>query len=219
MKKLLVLMMILMFTLVFFGCGKAKEGATGFAEKTYSATMVTTGPGMPQAATSKFYKDADKTRTETNTGAGFTMVNIVRQDKKVVWMVIPENKAYTEQPLTEEQAKKGEIYKEGQTVKIGEETMDGHPCVKYEITTASQPDAKTIQWLAKDLRNFPIRMEHQMKGKTQSVTQFKDISFNKPAAELFEVPKDCKKVASMQEAMMGGKPMKPKSTSPKRRRG
>lgn len=204
MRKVLAVLTVLMVIPFIFGCGKAKETASGFAEKSYSATMLGRAEGSPQEMVSKFYKDGDKMRTETKS-SGFTMINIVRQDKKLTWMVFPEKKAYVEQPLSDEKAKEADITPSGQTVKVGEETMDGHPCVKYETTSAQQPDAKTIQWQAKDLHNFPIRIEHQVKGATKSVTQFKDISFGKPAADLFEIPAGYKKASSMAEVMAGGK--------------
>lgn len=122
--------------------------------------------------------------------------------------------------MTEEAARSFEIYKDAQVSKLGEETVDGHPCVKYEVTYRRQPELKNTHWQAKDLRNFPIRMENQHKSPggqiTKSMLQFKDVSFNQPAAELFEVPKDYRKVSS--EAMTGTKmPGVPKGPGGKRK--
>lgn len=95
MRKFILLISALIISLLIWGCGKGKEAGKlgGFSETTYSATMVNTVPGMPHALESKFYRDGDKLRSENKT-MGMTRINITRQDKKVVWTLMPENKTY-----------------------------------------------------------------------------------------------------------------------------
>lgn len=212
-----------LLALMVFGCGPKKESPkfTGFTETSFSATILTTLEGASEISESKYYKDGDKLRFESKR-AGLNMIHISRKDKNLVWVINPDNKTYAEQPYSEAKIRVSEIYMPGRRVKLGEETIDGHPCIKYEFTPTNQPEVKTLEWQAKDLRNFPIRMEGYFKdprGKvTKSIKQFKDISFNKPADDLFELPKDYKRVANITEVTGIKTPVTPNASGNKQKR-
>lgn len=222
MKKMVLftLALTILLSLFILGCGQGKESAktTGFTETAFSATMLLTPEGAQEPAPSKFYKDGDKLRIQPLPSG---IITITRKDKNLVWIINPENKTYVEQLYSEAKIRVSEIYLSGQRVKIGEETIDGHPCIKYEFTPTNQPEVKTIEWQAKDLRNFPIRLEgyyKNHKGKSvKALTQHKDIDFNKPAAELFELPKNAKRVATLAEVGGAKMPVAPQNSTARKK--
>jgi hypothetical protein len=105
--------------------------------------------------------------------------------------------------------------------KIGNETIDGHPCLKYDavVYLKDKPNEKhnVVLWEAQDLGGLAIRTEMTLPERPQSkgggpakmVTELKDIKVGAARAAMFEVPQGYKKVDSMME-MMGGPSGMPK---------
>jgi hypothetical protein len=87
---------------------------------------------------------------------------------------------------------------------IGNETIDGHPCVKYKVvvTPENGTPSNMLVWQATDLNNYPIQTEVEAGNGTVATTRFQNINQNKPAASLFEPPSDYKRYNSPQELMM-----------------
>lgn len=130
------------------------------------------------------------------------MVTIHRSDLKKTLLVYPDKKAYVEMPdtaATDTAGSESTFEKK----ELGNETVDGHPCVKYAVTR-TDPDKSTHQatvWEAKDLSDFPIQTQTVENGETVT-TLYTNIKPGKPAASLFEPPSDFKRYSSMQELMM-----------------
>jgi outer membrane lipoprotein-sorting protein len=83
---------------------------------------------------------------------------------------------------------------EGTTCKkVGTETVDGHPCDKWEFTGK---DAQTV-WIAQDL-HFPIKTQHA----DGSTIEFTNIKPGPQDASVFQVPAGYQKFDM--GAMMGG---------------
>jgi hypothetical protein len=83
---------------------------------------------------------------------------------------------------------------------IGQETIDGHPCVKCKVII--QDGGGTTEWTtweATDLNRFPIRAEYPAGGKTMKF-EYTDVKLVKPDPSLFDPPKGCKKLKSKEEA-------------------
>jgi hypothetical protein len=150
------------------------------------------------------------------------IINISRPDKKENYMVYPGLKAYavvTEQSSGAQQdspAKEPDI----QRTEIGKETVEGHACTKYKVVIKDDTDKEhqSTIWAAKDLNNFPIKMETVNSGVPVTIT-YKNVRLEKPDEALFTPPADFKRYndmgAMMQEAMMkrfsappGGLPQK-----------
>jgi outer membrane lipoprotein-sorting protein len=129
-------------------------------------------------------------------------VSIIRADKQVMYMVYPGKKAYWEMALPQSVAaddSKTRIEKK----EAGRETVDGHPCVKQQLTY-TDAEGKATQWTlweAADMNGFPVQTE-VVAGGNVITTLYKNINQSKPAASLFEPPADFKRFASMQEMMM-----------------
>jgi len=132
-------------------------------------------------------------------------------------MVNPQSKTYYEQ-VQEKRGDAPSVHDPNVVMekkKLGSETIDGHPCVKSEMTfyhkdTPTQKFKGTI-WEAQDLGGLPIRTEiiveamQKAGGSGKMVSEMKEIKVGGATASMFEVPKDYKKVSSMPELMgMGG---------------
>jgi outer membrane lipoprotein-sorting protein len=127
-------------------------------------------------------------------------VTLVRPDKQATYLVYPGLKAYCEVPKktsSDDQSK-------SEWKELGQDTVDGHPCMKYLVTTtnADGTTEESTAWKATDLKDFVIQTVTVSGGDTTTLT-FKNIKFDKPAAALFELPADYTKYGSVQEMMMG----------------
>jgi len=90
------------------------------------------------------------------------------------------------------------------TEKLGEETFDGHPCVKTKvtITSASGDRQELTVWNATDLKKFPIKTV-QKQGDDTITTHYTKIRFTKPDAKNFEPPAGAEEFKGMAAFMQG----------------
>ena len=201
MKRILIIGLAIFFALSISGCGKGKEESKGEKAtgdtltarmpKEMSATVVSNSGGRTNQ--SKLYMKADKVRMENEMAGG--SYTIVRKDLKKVWMVMPPSKTYMEmgegkkeEAAIPEEKVKGEVSRKV----IGSETIDGHPCTKYEvIVKVGDKTMNTYQWMATDI-NFPV--------KTAAVDgswsmEYKDIKLGSQPDSLFELPAGYQKMS------------------------
>lgn len=183
-------------------CSGAWAGA--FSMKNYSADMETTT--SKGTITSRVYVKDGKRRTEMKSG-GQASINIMRPDKKLVWMVMPANKMYMEISLD---PRKQDVASQlnDPNIKVdkeflGNETIDGHPAKKYHITTVidGKKEKSGYTWEATDLDNLPIKYQSEDQKIT---TVWKNIQSGGVSDPLFEVPAGFKK---MEMPNMGGMKM------------
>jgi outer membrane lipoprotein-sorting protein len=178
-------------------CVWALFAASAFALD-LSSDIVSTSQGHKQ--TSKMYLQGTKARMEHGQQPGYT---IMRPDKNMVWMVMPDQKSYMEmrfdpskQPKTGEKVN-GEVSRK----LIGSETVDGHPCQKYEVTYKDKETSqKMYQWMATDIK-FPV--------KTAAVdgswmVEYRNIKMGAQPDSLFEVPAGFKKMSMSFSGMAAG---------------
>jgi hypothetical protein len=172
----------------------------------FTATMVTSGMEMPMA------KMGAKSRVENPAMKG--LVTISLGDAKKTIMLNISDKTYFEQPIQDQQ-RAPDIHDHDMVFdkkKVGTETIDGHPCIKYDAVfyRKSQPEEKykAVIWEAQDLKGFNIQSEVTIPPNAKypgsggkMVMKFKDIKLGAATASMFEVPGDYKKVGSMQEVM------------------
>jgi outer membrane lipoprotein-sorting protein len=196
---------------------KMLDKATGF---TATAQVTTLGQGGSETLTVTDYAvrdgmvrvETDLTKTkhkgkrkkqddgmEEMAGMGLDkQVTLVRADKQATYIIYPGLKAYYEVPKSASSEKSQPDWKE-----LGKDTVDGHPCVKYLVTTTNVDGTKeeSTVWKATDLKDFAIQTVIQSGGDT-TTTKFTNIKFDKPSAALFDPPGDYTKYGSMQEMMM-----------------
>ncbi len=159
----------------------------GFALE-FSSDLVTTSQG--QVHTSRIYMKDKKLRTESEMQPGYT---IMRGDRNVMWMVMPDQKTYMEMKYDPSKAPKTGERLEGEVSRklIGSERIDGRSTQKYEITYTERGKTDRMhQWVAADI-NFPVKMA-AVDGSW--ITEYKNISMGPQPDPLFEVPAGYKKV-------------------------
>jgi len=130
------------------------------------------------------------------------MFSITRRDLKIIYMVYPDMKAYTEMPIRETNAPASE-YK-AEVTKLGEETINGHDCIKNKVVVTC-PDGSTREsthWNAPDLNKFPIKIQLASKEGRAMILLFNDVKLEKPDAAMFDPPADFTKYDSMMSLMM-----------------
>lgn len=176
----------------------------------FTATMVTSGMEMPMA------QMGAKNRVENPAMKGLVTIHLADMKKSI--MLNTANRTYFEQPMAE-RGNAADPY-DPEVVfdkkKVGTDTIDGHPCIKYDATfyRKSRPGEKfkATLWEAQDLKGFTIQTEMTVPANPQypgsggkMLMKFKDIRLGAAKASMFEVPGDYTKVNSMPELMgLGG---------------
>jgi hypothetical protein len=174
----------------------------------FTATMVTEGHSMPMA------RLGGKTRTDNAGLVGMSVISLMDARKTIMFSTA--TKTYFEGPMQDRQPSFYDPEAVMEKKRIGNETVDGHPCVKYDVVfyRKSKPEEKhkAVVWEAQDLKNFQIKTEIVMAANPKYpgsggkiVSQFKDIKLGAATASMFEVPKGYRKASSAAEVMgMGG---------------
>jgi len=200
----------------------------------FSAVMLTeiSGERGAMTAKSKIYFDHENTRFEMDMSdvqgpnlppGAFSrlqsmgmdkVVTITPADKKTMIVIYPNIQSYVAAPYPGAAATDEDFKVD--TSKLGEETVEGHPCIKNKtvVTGGGQTHEFTV-WNASDLKNFPIKIAMSANGTPMTMT-YEDISFEKPAGSLFQPPQNLTRYDSMQELMQhvmmsngGGAPAAP----------
>jgi hypothetical protein len=137
-------------------------------------------------------------------------VTILKPKAKTMWMLYPSKKAWVEMPLPEAAAASMAPSANAAAAapvlsEVGRETIDGHPAIKNK-TVVTGPDGQPREvflWTATDLQGFPVQLQTMDSGKTMTVL-FKNVKLEKPAASLFEAPKDYTRYDDPMKLMMSG---------------
>jgi hypothetical protein len=190
------------FAILVFGAGPGTF-------KNYSADMETTS--AQGSFTSKiFFKDG-KIRMEGTQGS--TSINIIRPDKKVIWMLMIDSKTYMEIPLDiskeDIQSKLRDPNIKTDKEFMANEVVDKHPTKKYHltITTYGKREQSGYIWEATDLSNFAVKYQSEDKKIT---TVWKNIKTGGVNDSVFELPSGYKKMDMPVMPGMGGGPKKQK---------
>jgi outer membrane lipoprotein-sorting protein len=151
----------------------------------FSAKVITKAGGMEIPG--KMYVKGEKARNEVQM-AGHPSVQIMRPDKKVVWVIMPQQKAYMEMSFTKEHEQKMLNISEqakAKMKKVGTETVNGYECDKYETTMGPEGKSpKQFIWIAPKL-GVPIKM---VTADGSFSMEYKDIKPEKLEDSLFELP-------------------------------
>jgi len=171
----------------------------------FSADMTNKADG--QTMQSKIYMKNNKFRMEPK---GEKAYSIVQMDKKVMWVIMPEEKAYMEMKSDQLQQVSGEKMK-GEVGRkyLSSETVNGFPTKKFEVTIKDgEISDKAYQWIATDL-NFPIKIA-ALDGSWS--TEYKNIKVDGQPDSLFEIPAGYEKMAMPAMPGMGPGPGVPPGT-------
>jgi len=159
----------------------------------YSADLESVSP--VGTITSKVYVRDNLQRMEMTSG-GRQSVMILRGDKKVVWMLMPENRLYVEMPLDPRRDVLPPFSGPGiKTEKelLGEDNVDGHPAKKYHVNIQrnGKMESTGFVWEATDLDNLPVKF--QTEDKSTTIT-WKNIKRDAAESSLFDIPEGYKKI-------------------------
>jgi outer membrane lipoprotein-sorting protein len=163
--------------------------------------MVRIETDLTKTKTMRKGKPVKKRNDEMEGMAGMGLdkqVTLILPDRQAMFLVYPGMKAYCDMPKAAAADSKTEWTEQGR------ETIDGHPCIKYLVTTTKADGTKeeSTSWKATDLQNFIIQTVSVSDNGTTTL-KFSNIKLDKPAAALFELPPDFKRYGSIQEMMMG----------------
>ncbi|MBN1548008.1 MAG: hypothetical protein JW902_15255 [Syntrophaceae bacterium] len=185
--------------LVFIGCNSKPTAPPD----NFTAKMVTLGIETPMA------KMGPKSRVENPMMNG--VVTISEAGSAKVIMMSSANKTYFEQTVQNQPPAVDEPGVAVDKKKIGSETLDGHPCDKYDVVMyrKDKPEDKYRGriWEATDLGGLAIRTEMDVPAGGQAggkmIMELKDVKLGTANASMFEVPADYKKVGSTMELLAG----------------
>lgn len=129
------------------------------------------------------------------------IISITKSGGKAFYLVYPGLQSYAEMPLpaSEQGTEKSEI----KTEKVGEETLNGHKCVKNKVTVmADGKPQELFTWNASDLNDFPVRVEFTDSGSKVTM-DYKDVKLTKPDAKLFAPDANFTKYDNVQQMLQG----------------
>lgn len=201
-----------------FGENSAFTAAMEMQMKNDGGTEVMTVPGKVSFLDGKSRFEMELTKIQGNQlpaeAAGQvkalgmdTVVMLSRLDQKLAYMIYPGLQAYLENALDATELNGAPSDYQLALTALGEETLDGHACVKNQAVITDKDGQKhnAIVWNATDLKNFPIRIQQSEDG--QAVTlHFRDVKLAKPEADQFQPPAGFKRYDNMmgliQQVMM-----------------
>ena len=131
-----------------------------------------------------------------------TLVAISRPDKKLNYLIYSGLSAYIESESKDAESTDAAGKYKVETTEVGQETLDGQPCVKNKIVVTDEKGKthESLVWNATDLKQFPIKIETAEDG-TKITMFFKDIKLAKPDDAIFAPPASFKKYDNMMALM------------------
>ncbi len=149
-----------------------------------------------ETITGKVFVKGDKIRNE-GVRAGRETIAIIRMDKKLSWVLQPENKTYFEMKgggAAQSRAEMESAAKEMAVKKdLGTEKVNGFLCDKVQYIYHDKSLGVMTQWIARDL-DYPIKTEHIGAGGGGFKTELTNIKVKSLPDSLFEVPPGYKAV-------------------------
>ncbi len=152
----------------------------------YSADrLVETASG---SFTGKVYATRDKQRAETNMGS-MQSVMILRQDKKVGYMLMPAQHMYRQMDLSNAQKQSGtQPQDQVEITEVGSDTIAGQSTTQYKMIMKDGTAGGFI-WVTKD--GIPVKMDavsRDGKEKTRMTMTLTNLKIGPQDPSLFEVP-------------------------------
>lgn len=141
----------------------------------------------------KVFVTQDKIRQELpDAKTNEVSTTILRMDKDVVWVLMPEQKMYMEMDFNKAKMMQYATDKSADLIErtnnLGKETVSGYVCTKTEYIYKDKSYGSSIIWLS-DRLQFAIKFESKnSKGKVISTTEYTNIKEGPQAASLFEIP-------------------------------
>jgi len=165
-------------------------GQVGGPGEEFSADQILTRPQGEEKG--RIYCSNDRWRVDVS-HQGKPMIQVFRLDKRVVWMIIPEDKVYMEMPLYLDQVPWAEkVPGEVERKSLGEEAVHGHPAKKYQVKVWNGETAGEFYlWVSVKLK-VPVKTA-TLDGRFGS--ELRNIKVGPQPTDLFEVPSDYKRIS------------------------
>ena len=147
------------------------------------------GQGEQGAMSGKMYVHGEGVRMEMAQA-----VTITRMDKKVVWILMPSEQMYMEQPLNPRDAVMSGAAKSGETERksLGPDTVDGKQTEKFQVTYDYEGTRSSVyEWVEPSL-GMPIKVA-AVDGSWWM--EYHNVKTGPQDASLFEVPSGYQKFA------------------------
>jgi hypothetical protein len=129
------------------------------------------------------------------------MVVVVVPSRNVMQLIYPQLQSYVEMPMPEESANNGRNLKISRS-RVGEEKIDGRVCVKHKtaLQGAGTERFDALEWLAPDLRNFPVQVQMQDREMTVFL-RCSEVQLARPDARQFDPPPGFRKYTDVTRLM------------------
>lgn len=122
--------------------------------------------------------------------AGMTrIVSVFRPDKQATYVIYPAVQGYLIIPQAKGEAEAAQKGFKLEKTPLGNDTIDGHACVKNKVTVTGDKGAvlQAVTWNAADLKDFPMQIEMKEKQDTVRI-HFTQIRFARADSKQFELP-------------------------------
>lgn len=151
----------------------------------FSADLVLNGKDA-KSVTGKIYVQGDKIRQEIVEGED-KQIMLFRPDKGLIWIVSPQEEMYMEMPYQTDNKRfeKWSAERESNAKLLGEETVSGFSCKKYEI----DENGEKIQYWVSDKISLPLKVQYKDGGM-----EYKNIKQGQIPDDMFEAPPEYNKV-------------------------
>jgi Domain of unknown function (DUF4412) len=147
--------------------------------------------------TQKIYHAPGKERAETQMG-GMASAMILRQDKKVAWMLMPSHKMYNEMDIGQARQSMGPTSpgENPEITVVGTETIEGRETTKYKLVTADKKYGG-FMWFTEEGIAIKMDLLSREDGKKSRMTMtLKNLQVGDQDDALFEVPAGFNKMPS-----------------------
>ncbi len=176
------------------------------AAQEFSAEVISTGKDGDFKG--KIFVGSDKVRLEAP-----GTVTITRMDQRVVWILMPSEKMYMEQPFNPKSiiASSEKLPGELERTFLENELVGGKVALKYEVTyELGGIQEHLFQWV--DASNkIPVKTA-AMDGSW--MVEYRNIQLGMQDDKLFELPKDYSKIPNSAPSESSDAPMEPEDAPP-----
>ncbi len=158
-----------------------------FEFQQFSTTMVMQQGQHPQMSM-KMYRSGNLMRTDMPGGS----YAITHTDTRTTYMVMGGHCMQMQAPPRNDPFATASEDAKVERSAAGSGTVDGHSCKIENVTVIPKNGKPTTMkvWEAQDLKGFPVKIEMQTEQGPATML-YRDVSFDKPAASVFEHPSNC----------------------------
>jgi hypothetical protein len=132
------------------------------------------------------------------------IINIIRLDKKRVYLIFPVARSYVNASLSGTDAEAAKKNLQIRKTALGTEAIEGRPCTKNQVVVKNSKGALLLEattWNAADLKEFPVQIALPTKDNT-TIMRFREVQLVRPAPAQFELPSGYAKYPGMEALLL-----------------